>query len=702
MTTYKTPDVYVKEISLLPPSVAEVATAIPAFIGYTHFHLKNGTQDVKLVPTEIDSMVEFQEIFGEAPPIDVDKVNIDLNNAVTGTKVKATYYMFDALRLFYRNGGGKCYIISIGSFEEKKTTSIGKKDFLDGLEKLKKQDEPTIILFPDALLLSGDGLYAVQQQALTQCNSLGDRVVLFDLKESKTGDINFGWKEGYKEFRNKVGINYLKYGAAYTPHLKANLTKTIKYKDIKGKLFRSGAAASLNKLTDEPEIIKTIDRLEKAQADSDVINSDDVAVIGSIARFRNTNNLVSLKAGYYDLLTAFKSAVNVELVKDAANMDPDPVRTAYLDLFQYIYNFTDDLIDLWAENSPVLFTLPDPADKADPDYLENFIDLLKRTTTESLATTLGELNGYNHNASAEIGATNWVDEEYNTATYSWDAAEWGTTFNTGSVVADNSIYNAAGVNAEEIQIKKMQVAEPFVTTIFEEINGQILILSAAALAYIDSYEKALSSQFPLYQNIVISAANSMTIVPPSGAIAGIYASVDRNRGVWKAPANVSLSSVNGLTEIIDNAEQEDLNVDVVAGKSINAIRPFTGKGLLVWGARTTAGNDNEWRYISVRRFYNTAEESIKKSTYWAVFEPNDANTWVKVKTMIENYLILKWREGALAGPTPETAFFVNVGLGITMTPLDILEGRMIVEIGMAVVRPAEFIILKFSHKMQEA
>jgi phage tail sheath protein FI len=151
---------------------------------------------------------------------------------------------------------------------------------------------------------------------------------------------------------------------------------------------------------------------------------------------------------------------------------------------------------------------------------------------------------------------------------------------------------------------------------------------------------------------------------------------------------------------LDNAKQDSLNVDATTGKSINAIRAFSGKGTLVWGARTLAGNDNEWRYVSVRRFFNMVEESVKKSTYWAVFEPNDANTWVKVRGMIENYLIQKWREGALAGATPKDAFFVKCGLGTTMTSQDILEGRMNVEIGMAVVRPAEFIILKFSHKMQ--
>jgi hypothetical protein len=190
------------------------------------------------------------------------------------------------------------------------------------------------------------------------------------------------------------------------------------------------------------------------------------------------------------------------------------------------------------------------------------------------------------------------------------------------------------------------------------------------------------------------------VLPPSSAIAGVYASVDSTRGVWKAPANVSLNYVTGPVRKITKDEQDDLNVDDNAGKSINAIRAFSGKGTMVWGARTLAGNDNEWRYISVRRFFNMVEESIKRSSHWVVFEPNDVNTWVRVRAMIENYLILKWKDGALAGAKPDEAFFVRVGLGQTMTFNDIEEGRMILEIGLAVVRPAEFIILKFSHKIQ--
>ncbi|MEL6588794.1 MAG: phage tail sheath C-terminal domain-containing protein [Bacteroidota bacterium] len=190
---------------------------------------------------------------------------------------------------------------------------------------------------------------------------------------------------------------------------------------------------------------------------------------------------------------------------------------------------------------------------------------------------------------------------------------------------------------------------------------------------------------------------------PSAAMAGLYAETDQTRGVWKAPANINVRTAIETVVRIDDRQQEGLNVHVEAGKSVNAIRPFTGRGpAMVWGARTLAGNSNDWRYVSVRRFFNMVEESVKKATTQFVFEPNDANTWTRVKSMISNFLVLQWRAGALMGSTPEQAFFVNVGLNDTMSQTDILEGRMIIEIGMAVVRPAEFIILKFSHKMLEA
>lgn len=206
----------------------------------------------------------------------------------------------------------------------------------------------------------------------------------------------------------------------------------------------------------------------------------------------------------------------------------------------------------------------------------------------------------------------------------------------------------------------------------------------------------------VYNAVKAALSKNYLTLPPTSAIAGVYSQVDGSRGVWKAPANVPLNRVVTLSKTITFDDQENLNVDGVSGKSINAIRFFTGKGNLVWGARTLAGNDNEWRYVSVRRFFNMVEESVAKATAFAVFEPNTPSTWLKLKTMISSYLRSLWQQGALFGATEDQAFFVNVGLGQTMTEDDINNGIMNIEIGIAAVRPAEFIVLTFTHKSIEA
>lgn len=199
------------------------------------------------------------------------------------------------------------------------------------------------------------------------------------------------------------------------------------------------------------------------------------------------------------------------------------------------------------------------------------------------------------------------------------------------------------------------------------------------------------------------AAYDNLILPPGAAVLGQIVQTDKSRGVWKAPANVGLNGVKALTTIFAPDELEDLNVPSDGqGKAINAIRQIPGRGIMIMGARTLDGNNLEWRYVPVRRLFIFVEESIRKAMDNLVFEPNDANTWNRVKTMISSFLDTLFRDGALLGTKPEQAYFVNVGLGTTMTPDDILNGQMIVEVGLAAVRPAEFIVLKFSHKLQES
>jgi uncharacterized protein len=209
------------------------------------------------------------------------------------------------------------------------------------------------------------------------------------------------------------------------------------------------------------------------------------------------------------------------------------------------------------------------------------------------------------------------------------------------------------------------------------------------------------AEFPpnttLYNLVTAELKKASVELYPSSSMAGVYARVDDTRGVWKAPANVGLRSVKAPSVLITDAEQGDLNIDSASGKSINAIRNFEGRGLLVWGARTLDGNSNEWRYVNVRRLFLFVEQSTKNASQFVVFEPNSAITWNRVKGMISNFLTNLWRDGGLVGATAEEAFFVRVGIGETMTTQDVLEGRMIVDIGLAASRPAEFIVLRFSH-----
>ncbi|WP_126247627.1 phage tail sheath family protein [Chitinophaga rhizosphaerae] len=479
LANLKTPGVYIDEVPKFPPSVAQVETAIPAFIGYTRLTTLNGNTLVNK-PVRITSLVEYEAIFGARLETFTAAVN-----TVNGTHVVATppaapaalFRMYYAMQMYFSNGGGPCYIVSIGpDTATPPAATIG--NYTAGLAAIAKEDEPTLLVFPDGQILPQGDFYNLNSLALAQCADLKDRFVIMDVfnghldytNPANTNVID----DNANGFRMLIGNNNLLYGAAYYPHLETSLT--------------------LN------------------------YNEEAVTITGSL------------------------------------NGNPVP-------------------------GAMVL-----------------------------------------------------------------------RIFNPTPATEQNSLYHVAN---------------------------------------------------KLYHQIKNTIADMPVVMPPSSTIAGVYCTVDATRGVWKAPANTSLRFVRKPMVTLSDDAQENLNVHTT-GKSVNAIRSFSGKGILVWGARTLAGNDNEWRYVSVRRFFNMVEESTKKASEPFVFEPNDANTWVKVRAMIENFLILQWRAGALAGAKPEHAFYVKVGLGQTMTAQDILEGRMIVEIGMAVVRPAEFIVLRYSHKMQES
>jgi uncharacterized protein len=209
---------------------------------------------------------------------------------------------------------------------------------------------------------------------------------------------------------------------------------------------------------------------------------------------------------------------------------------------------------------------------------------------------------------------------------------------------------------------------------------------------------ALLIASPLYSNIIKQILTDANLLPASGGMAGVITTVDNQEGVWQAPANTSIVGAASLPINLSESQQALLNVDAVTGKSINAIRFFNGIGILVWGARTLDGNSLDWKYLNVRRTMIFLEQSCKLAAQAYVFEPNDKNTWQAVTSMISSFLTSVWKQGGLQGATASDAFSVECGLGSTMTGDDILNGFMNVTIKVAIVHPAEFIVITFQQQ----
>ncbi|MCP4665438.1 MAG: phage tail sheath family protein, partial [Deltaproteobacteria bacterium] len=210
MPTYKTPGVYVEEISTLPPSVAEVSTAIPAFIGYTEKAVKDG-EDLKDKPTRVTTLLDYEQMFGKPFPIQLTATGSGANITIPDPDLK--YLMCYAVNMYFKNGGGPCYIVSVGPYNT--TSDLNKEDIVNGVNALKAEDEPTLIVVTDAVNLVEDDYHEVCKAVLIQCGELKDRFAIFDVKKKD--------KDAVGAFRTGIGADYLMYGAAYHPYLQTSL-----------------------------------------------------------------------------------------------------------------------------------------------------------------------------------------------------------------------------------------------------------------------------------------------------------------------------------------------------------------------------------------------------------------------------------------------------------------------------------------------
>lgn len=262
-------------------------------------------------------------------------------------------------------------------------------------------------------------------------------------------------------------------------------------------------------------------------------------------------------------------------------------------------------------------------------------------------------------------------------------------------LSDVSIMAVPGITDKDVQLALVSHCERMGNR-FAVLDMPLADKEVSELQeYRENVDSGYAAMYHPWLQCYDSLAKRGAYFPPSGAIAGIYARTDNSRGVHKAPANEIVKGCTGLSVSYNEAEQGKLNP-----RGINLIRALPGQGIRVWGARTCSGDGN-WKYINVRRLFIFIEESIRVNTNWAVFEPNDEMLWSRVEGTIRVFLTAQWRNGALAGSTADEAFFVNIGKS-TMTEDDILNGRLICVIGVAPVRPAEFVIFRITQKMENA
>lgn len=691
---YKTPGVYVEEIALFPPSVASVATAIPAFIGHTALIVDIKGEMLINKPIRLSSLLEFTELFGGPynPIAYTIQVDPDDNFAIMGvTPVNGAgeqrrYYLFDSVRHYFDNGGGPCYVVSVGDYTDEVEYGDNTTGLRGGVHALEKMDEPTLLVAPDSVALrQGDGtpdfvqVGNLHKAIIEQCGRLQDRFGILDMAEGHRSPDGDAATNPVQQFRTEVGTENLKYAATYYPWLHTTYLKKVQFMQLH---FVD------NQIPPVPVPDATIDTLTGNTALDGLVVSLRTR-LDEEGRVFDTVSAIALNRSNYNPLAQHFEQLRGGLIATPPAASAAVVRAAFSAIVSFVRELALALREL----------------ETDPQNSPETVALLTSLEADaSLTAQLTNLIAFEKNAGVRnsIGTpANWTEDDVNAAYDALDNEDWIGGVAVASITADDSVdFTNGGVNG----LRETALAAAHAIALqaaFDTIAQAFVTVAEDAMFRADQAEKILFAQHPFFKAVVDRVQHETSLLPPSGAVAGVYAATDRSRGVWKAPANVSLRGVIAPTYKLTDQEQGSLNLHST-GKSINAIRAFTGKGILVWGARTLAGNDNEWRYVNVRRFFNYVEESTKKASEPFVFESNDANTWVRIRAMIENFLTVQWRQGALAGSTPKEAFYVKVGLGETMTAQDILEGRMIVEIGMAAVRPAEFIILRFSHKMQES
>jgi Bacteriophage tail sheath protein len=635
---YKTPGVYVQELDAFPPSIVGVETAVPVFIGYTKTAEKAG-RSVKLRPVRISSMVEYVAIFGDAP-----------NYQFTLTPMLTT-----AADVAIAKAASDKAAADKTAAAAKATAATADPD--KTAAQKAAADAATAATTASANLTKVTAAYAATSAGKADAIALASEKARDDAATAlKANPTDLTLQKNANDTAKKASDDRTAANAAVAADSKA----------VPHDVTIGGKSYGL--VLDRTFYFYNSLRLFYANGGGDCY----IVSVGSYDDASGGITLTDLTAG----LDAVRDLVGPTMlvIPEAAELKDSPHATLAEEMLKQCYDKQDRvaILDVWG-----LDTL---ASNFSPSDLTDAISPFRTAmaTVNSLYLKYGM-------AYAPFLNTSVVDPSevsfMNFATGSRDELKTVIEGEVTRLFPDAKISDLETGFFAQLQAIDAMPEGDAKTGKFKQLNQNLIV------------------QVPVFNDIYTVMAAKLGTLPPSGAMAGIYTQNDATRGVWNAPANIGLVTVTGPTIRISNTMQDDLNMPI-NGLAINAIRDFVGRGTLVWGARTLDGNSNDWRYIQVRRALIYIEQSVELALNKFVFEPNVAQTWVTVTSMISSFLRGFWAAGGLMGATPTEAFTIQCGLGSTMTAQDILEGRMIVQIKLQMVHPAEFIVLAFQQQMQ--
>lgn len=666
MPEYLSPGVYVEEIEIGAKPIEGVSTSTAGFLGVAE---KGPTEGL---PELITSFADFQRKFGSYLPESYGKYR----------------FLPYAIESFFINGGSRCYVLRVMPSDavEAKNTSVNcgvitqlTEDCNNGHTVLKLESlhgiDNTSIISLEKLRVDGSVESSHSGLSISSYSSLNNSITL----SNPIGD-------NYPKNSTRVIVTTLA-GGASAPTKSLDISAINKGDWGEDILVRSTPSSQA-----KTQIIEVIG--DASVSTRYRIKNKNGFYKGAIIVFDNGSNKQYRKiiAIQDDIITLSSHLTGDAGVVDTSTPPAKIISTCEFDLqiiykndletFNYlsmnpdtpnyfikVINNRSSLITL---KSPYLssldYTRTDPFDMPTNDSFANgklYIKLSNGSDGTISGLTASDFKGIDNGPGKRSGIEAFKD------------------------IDEVSIITAPGITDINVQLALIahceNLKDRFAVLDMEENAQKVSDL----LAHRNLIDTSYAALYHPWIKVYDSLEKKDIFIPPSGAITGIYSRSDQSRGVHKAPANEKLSGVVDLKYLLNKGEQDILNP---AG--INLIRVFPGRGIRVWGARTCSSN-TLWKYINIRRLFIYLEESIDEGTQWVVFEPNNEKLWARVNATITEFLTRVWREGALMGNKAQEAFFVKCDR-TTMTQDDIDNGRLICIIGVAPVKPAEFVIFRIA------